>query len=272
VQQALHEAAARVERQRAEEQLRESHEQLRTLWMHLQNMREEERTRLAHEVNDELGQTLAALKLQLTWLAGRLPSGPERLCDQAGLMLQRMDDVIHAIQRIATELRPGLLDTAGLPAALEWQARQFEQQSGIQCRVSTAVQEWDCDRQMNTTFFRIFQETLAHIFRHAHASRVDARLLQEDKQLVLEVRDNGDAPTPAQLPEEESITWLDMRERASWFGGELEVRGEPTHGTTVRVSIPLPSTPREAGALKPHENSHHRRPRRHAGGLAANPG
>ena len=265
VQRALREAAARAERRIAEEKLRESHEQLRALSVHLQHVREEERTRIAREVHDELGQSLTALKLQLTWLAGRLPGALGRVREQVSSMLRRIDETIHTVRRIATELRPGLLDSAGLPAALEWQAGQFERQTGIRCHVTIDIGERDCNQEMNTTFFRIFQETLTHVLRHARANRVEVRLTRQGEHLVLEVKDNGRALTDGGTRGEESIGLLDMRERAGLFGGELEVHGLPAQGTTVRVSIPLPRKRRPSRTRNSNENPHHRRSHRGAG-------
>src|SRR5262245_12708506 len=141
VHRALREARERVERRRAEVRLRESHKQLRTLSVYLQHVREEERIRIAREVHDELGQALTGLKLQLTWLTSRLPRRLKSLHEKARAMDGHIDETIKTIRRIATELRPGVLDNAGLVAALEWQASQFEGQTGIRCRVKADLQE-----------------------------------------------------------------------------------------------------------------------------------
>lgn len=170
VSRALREARERAERRLAEKRLRDSHEQLRSLSVHLRKMREEERTRIAREVHDELGQALTGLKLQLTWLAGRLPRELKALEAQAQAMAERIDETIQNVRRIATELRPGLLDTAGLQAALEWQANEFQNQTGIRCRVKASLEETLSDQDLNTAFFRIFQEALTNIIRHARAS------------------------------------------------------------------------------------------------------
>lgn len=268
VQRALREAEALRERRRAERELRQSHEQLRSLSVYLQHVREEERIRIAREVHDELGQALTGLKLELTWLAGRLPNHLKPLQEKAGNMFERIDETIQTIRRIATELRPGVLDTAGLIAALEWQAQQFEKQTGIRCRVKSSVRETLWDQDLNTAFFRIFQETLTNVIRHANASTVEVRFAETDDWLVLMVKDDGRGISDAEIRNTKSIGLLGMRERAALLGGEVRLRGEPGCGTTVTVRIPRPgrNPAREKAKLNGNENSFDRRPRRRAAG------
>ena len=261
IHRALGESRERTQRRQAEEQLRESHEQLRALSVYLQHVREEERIRMAREVHDELGQALTGLKLQLTWLMSHLPSHPPKLHERSRSMAESIDEIIHTVRRIATELRPGLLDTAGLLAAIEWQANQFQRQTGLQCRVKAAVKERLFDQDLNTAFFRIFQETLTNVIRHAQATRVDVRLAEVGNHVILEVKDNGRGISEAEMRNTKSIGLLGMRERAALLGGEVRVRGEPSKGTTVNVRIPRPSG--RQGANR-YENSDHRRSRRSA--------
>lgn len=266
VHRALREAKERAQRRRAEEQLRESHEQLRALSVHLQHVREEERIRIAREVHDELGQALTGLKLQLTWLMSHLPRQMQNLHERSRSMAESIDETIHAVRRISTELRPGLLDTAGLLAAIEWQANQFQRQTGLQCRVKAAIKERLFDQDLNTAFFRIFQETLTNVVRHAHATRVEVRLAEVGNHIVLEVKDNGRGISEAEMHNTKSIGLLGMRERAALLGGEVRVRGQAGKGTTVSVRIPRPAARSESSR---YENSNHRRPRRSAARLEA---
>jgi len=270
VERALREAEARAERRRAEERLRESHEQLRALSVYLQYVREEERIRIAREVHDELGQALTGLKLQLTWLAGRLPRKRSAIHVRVKAMGEHIDQTIQTVRRIATELRPGVLDTAGLMAALEWQAHEFEDKTSIRCRVKSSVPETAWDQDLNTAFFRIFQETLTNVIRHAHATRVDVRLDEVGPNLVLEVKDNGRGISEEQIRNTKSIGLLGMRERAALLGGEVRVHGEPGRGTTITVLIPRPPT--RLNGHQPHENPTRRRPRRRASRSAAHSG
>jgi signal transduction histidine kinase len=270
VHRAIREAKERAERRNAQEQLRQSHKQLRTLSVYLQHVREEEQIRIAREVHDELGQALTGLKLQLTWLASRLPKTSKGLHSKTKAMASNIDDTIHTVRRIATELRPGVLDTAGLLAALEWQATQFQNQTGIVCEVQANMQETVWDQDLNTAFFRIFQEALTNIIRHAKATHVEVRLAETDGQIVLEVKDNGRGISDAEIHNTKSIGLLGIHERAALLGGEVKIHGEPGQGTTLTVTI----SKRSVARIKQNqnENSHHRRPRRRAAGLAAHSG
>ena len=169
---------------------------------------------------------------------------------------------------VATELRPGLLDTVGLLAAIEWQAQEFQVQTGIKCRVKAAVKEALWDQDLNTAFFRIFQEALTNVIRHAKATKVNVRLSAKGRDLVLDVKDNGRGISEAEINSIRSIGLLGMRERAALLGGELQVSGEAGKGTTVRVRIPLTAH----GKNLRHENSNHRRPRRGPTRPEAHPG
>src|ERR1051325_7755065 len=231
VHRALREARERSERRRAQEQLRQSHEQLRSLSVYLQHVREEEQIRIAREVHDELGQALTGLKLQLTWLTSRLPKRLKSLHEKARTMDGHIDETIKTTRRIATELRPGVLDNAGLVAALEWQASQFEIQTGIRCRVKADLKETIWDQDVNTVFFRIFQEALTNVARHAGATAVEVRLSETNGSLVMHVQDNGRGVSEAEVQNTNSIGLLGMRERAFLLGGAVRVEGEPGRGT-----------------------------------------
>ncbi len=270
VHRALRAAGERTDRKRAEERLRESHEQLRALSVYLQYVREEERTRIAREVHDELGQSLTRLKMDLAWLAGRLPRSQRTLLDRLTDMSNHVDATIQSVRRIATELRPGILDDLGLVAALEWQANEFQCRTGIECHVTSTLQDTLLDADLNTAFFRIFQETLTNIMRHANASRVEVRSTQHDDRVVLTVADNGRGITPDEIADRRSIGLLGMEERAALLGGDVEIKGEPGKGTTVTVKIPL-APPRRSGTPF-HENPDRRRPRRSEARFETNPG
>lgn len=270
VHRALREAESRAERRRAEERLRESHEQLRALSVYLQYVREEERTRIAREVHDELGQALTGLKLDLAWVSGRLPRSQRPLLDKLQGMSDHIDETIQSIRRIATELRPGILDDLGLVAALEWQANEFQSRTGIECHVSSTLQDTVLDADLNTAFFRIFQETLTNIMRHASATRVDVNSTMEGGRLILTVRDNGRGIQPGEVRDRRSIGLLGMEERAALLGGDFQITGEPGRGTLVTVRIPL--VRRQHSALSFHENLDRRRPRRGEAGVEANTG
>lgn len=248
VKRALAEAQERRERERAEEKLRSSHEQLRALNTHLQHVREEERIRIAREVHDELGQALTGLKLDLSWLAKKLPRGARPLLRKIKAMSGQIDSSIHAIRRVATELRPGILDSLGLVAAIEWQANEFQERSGITCEMKTDMKEAILDPEFNTVCFRIFQETLTNIIRHAKATRVEVNLAHHGDALVLTVRDNGRGITEREIVNATSIGLIGMRERAAQVGGEVLFFGLPGNGTTVTLRLPLPAEEKGEGS------------------------
>jgi signal transduction histidine kinase len=243
VQRALRETADRRERQRAEEKLRKSLDQLRALTTYLQYVREEERTRIAREVHDELGQALTGLKLDMSWLAARLVRNARPVRAKVKTMVDHIDETIQTVRRIATELRPGILDSLGLVAALEWQANEFHSRTGIPCHVVAAVDDSQLQQQFATVFFRIYQETLTNIIRHAKATQVDVRLAEENGALVLTVKDNGRGISEEEIADTRSIGLLGMRERATLIGGEITLQGAPGKGTTMTLRVPLGQPP-----------------------------
>jgi len=239
INRALRETMQKRENQKAQEKLRRSHDQLRALTGHLQFVREKERTRIAREVHDELGQALTGLKLDLSWLSGRI-TGERTLQRKVKAMSAHIDTTIQAVRRIATELRPGVLDSLGLAAAIEWQTTDFQERTGIQCSVEIDVKEAISDREFSTMCFRIFQETLTNIVRHAKATHVDVRLAQVDHELILTVRDNGRGISEREVVNARSIGLIGMRERVAQVGGQVFFFGLPTRGTTVTMRVPMP--------------------------------
>lgn len=236
-----------TERRRAEKQIRESREQLRALAAYLQSVREEERTRIAREVHDELGQTLTGLKMELASLERKMAavSDSEDLeqCEEKLKSLPgQVDRVICTVRKIATELRPPVLDDLGLEAAIEWQIQDFEKRTGITCHFHSSVRRLDLDYERATAVFRIFQETLTNVVRHAAASQVNIYLREEDDKLILEVQDNGRGVTGRELAGTRSLGFLGMKERAMMLDGEVNVLGRQGKGTTVAVRIPVHST------------------------------
>jgi signal transduction histidine kinase len=239
VQRALRESADRRERERAEEKLRRSLDQLRALTSYLQKVREEERTRIAREVHDELGQALTGLKLDMSWLSTRLAKNAKPVQEKVKTMVAHIDTTIQTVRRIATELRPGILDGLGLVAAIEWQANEFHSRTGIPCHVNATVADTQWEQDFITVFFRIFQETLTNIIRHAEATRVDVRLFEEKGALVLTVADNGRGVSEEEIANTRSIGLIGMRERAMLIGGEVSLHGVRGKGTTVTLRVPL---------------------------------
>ncbi|PYL01599.1 MAG: hypothetical protein DME18_00135 [Verrucomicrobia bacterium] len=236
----------------AEKQLRDSREQLRALAAYLQSVREEERTRIAREVHDELGQALTGLKMDLAWLdkkfaeAGHF-AGLRFLRQKTREMPEVVDEIISAVRKIATELRPGVLDDLGLEAAIEWQIHDFQKRTGIKCEFGSNLKDIRLSQDRATAVFRIFQETLTNIVRHANATRVKIKLDADGGRLILEVQDNGIGVTARDLSGAKSLGLLGMRERAMMLDGEVTIVGRRGKGTTVGVRIPL---------VRPGETTH----------------
>jgi PAS domain S-box-containing protein len=229
-----------AERERAEAQLRTSLDQLRALAARLQTVREEERTSMAREIHDELGQACTAIKMDLALIRRRLTKKQSQLRAKVDSSVQLVDDMIATLRRIASELRPRTLDDLGLPAALESQAQEFESRSGIPCSVTLPHEPLTLDPDSSTAVFRIFQESLTNVARHAHATRVEARLERAHDRLVFQVSDNGRGFDRQEVSARESLGLLGMQERALMLNGNLKIEGVPGTGTTMTLTIPLP--------------------------------
>lgn len=228
-----------AERMLTEERLRESEENLRALASRLQSVREEEQIRIAREIHDGLGQALTGLKMDLTWLAGKLPAEQKPLTSRIGAMFQLIDDTIHSVRKIASGLRPEVLDEVGLAAAIGWQAKDFQQRTGIRCKVELPPESDGLESGRSTALFRIFQEVLTNVARHAGATRVDVCMRRSTNLLTLEVRDNGRGITPIEMLDPKSLGLLGMRERVLPYDGTIEINGVRGKGTQVTVAIPL---------------------------------
>lgn len=227
-----------TERKNIEERLRISREQLRGLTAYLESAREEERRKMARNIHDELGQMLTGLKIDLSWLAKGLSTEQESLLEKTKSMSKLVDTTIQTVKKIATELRPGVLDDLGISAAIEWQTGEFEKLAEIECKFSSNPSDIILDQERSIVIFRIFQEILTNIIRHADATRVKVSLNEEDSSIVLKVRDNGKGINKKQISDPKAFGLIGMRERVRPWGGEIKINGIPGEGTTVVVSIP----------------------------------
>lgn len=229
-----------TERKQAVDELHESHRQLREMAATLNSLREEEMVRIARELHDELGQKLTGLKMDLSWLEGRL--GPDRgaLHDKVGSMKKLIDATVKSVRRISTGLRPLVLDDLGPIAALEWLADDFSRRSAIDVVLDLGMEELDVDDRTATALFRIVQESLTNVARHAGATRVEVSLNFEGERLVLKIADDGKGMPAEALSRKGGFGLVGIRERAFMCGGEFRVSGGPHGGTTVEVDIPLP--------------------------------
>jgi PAS domain S-box-containing protein len=234
-QQARVELEVRVRERTAE--LEQSSAQLSNLSARLQATREEERQRLSRELHDQLGGALTGFKIDIASIHRRATDS-EQQTKLKGL-LTAIDDMIETVRQLAMELRPGILDDFGLSAAIEWQLQEFEKRSGIQGRFVSEENQIELDKEAATAVFRVFQEALTNVVRHAQASEVDVWLQQQDGYLVLQVHDNGRGISAGDLANMKSLGLVGMRERVRLFSGELDIQGAPGDGTTVRVRIPF---------------------------------
>jgi len=216
----------------------ESHEQLRNLSLHLQSVREVESTRIAREIHDELGHLLTALKMDLSWLYKRLPKGQKPLLDITKSMSKLTDMIIKTVQRISLELKPVILDDLGLVPAIEWQAQEFENRTNIKCEVKTDSGDIDLDQNRSTALFRIFQEALTNVARHANATKIEVSLEEKAGKLLLKIEDNGRGITEEQISNPKSFGLFGMQERIYPLGGEVKIKGLSNKGTTVTVILP----------------------------------
>jgi PAS domain S-box-containing protein len=232
-----------TDRKRAEQQLTVSHDQLRSLTARLESVREEERILIAREIHDELGQALTGVKLELSLLHDQLPDAAPAVQDRLRSIYGLVDSTIQSVRRIATDLRPIVLDQLGLVPAIEWQTQEFQSRTGIECRLDIFLRSASLSQAASTAVFRIFQEILTNVARHAEASIVRITLQEQGGGLVLEVQDNGRGITESELADRQSLGLVGMRERALLLGGSITFAGHAGSGTTVRVRVPLEQPP-----------------------------
>jgi signal transduction histidine kinase len=229
-----------TDRHLATKQIASSRQQLRALASRLQKVREEERTEISREIHDELGQALTGLKLDIAWMKHRLPRDHEVMA-QCVSIIERIDQTLNAVRRIATSLRPSVLDQLGLAAALEWQGQEFGARTGIKVEMELSTDGTAIPDDLGSSAFRILQESLTNVARHANATRVTIRLEHTPAALTLEVSDNGVGFPPERLEGTTSLGLVGMRERALACGGEISITADTDCGTTVLLHVPLKS-------------------------------
>ncbi len=178
--------------------------------------------------------------MDLFWLAKRMPEDQRPFHEKTKSMSKLIDKTIQRIKRISAELRPGLLDYLGLPAAIEWEGEEFQNRTGIKCEVNIDSEDIIMEQDRSTAIFRIFQETLTNTARHANAKKIKVSLKEKAGRLELRVRDNGKGITEKQISDPKSFGLIGMRERAQFLGGEVKIRGVQDKGTTITTTVPLP--------------------------------
>ncbi len=219
-------------------ELKASQEQLRALAERVHELQEEERAQLARELHDEFGAAFTALKVDLHWIMARFPKSVDGVEEKARVMSELIDNSVESVRRTASLLRPRLLDDFGLVAAIEWQTGEFQRRTGIQC-VTRLAEEVDLDQATSTALYRLLQETLTNVARHAKATKVHVGLQIEGGKVLLDVQDNGIGFDPEAAINDRSFGLIGMQERAYAFGGHVRFESRPLHGATVIVEIPL---------------------------------
>jgi signal transduction histidine kinase len=205
----------------------------------METIREEERTSIAREIHDELGQQLTGLKMDISWLNKKVPKENKVVHEKISGMLSLVDATVKMVRRIATELRPGILDDLGLIDALQWQSHEFEKRTGITCSFSTTFKDPVFEKHLSTGIFRVFQETLTNVARHAKASEIMTVLEKNDDSIVLQVHDNGQGFNETEIKGKKTLGLVGMKERAKMFGGNLTIQSAAGKGTKIILRVPM---------------------------------
>ena len=223
---------------RLEESLRESREQLRDFAARLEQVREEERTRVAREIHDELGQALTIFKMDLAWLQGKT-NGADVARKKIKSMIQHVDQTIEHVRKIVSELRPSILDDMGLTAALEWQVAQFQKRTGIRSNLESSSEDFNLPRDTAAALFRVVQEALTNVMRHAGARHVQVALKPGADVLRIAITDDGRGLTRERINDQKSFGIIGMTERVHRIGGEFNIFSGPGKGTRLEIAVPI---------------------------------
>ncbi|MDT8316925.1 MAG: PAS domain S-box protein [bacterium] len=227
-----------TERKQFEKELKNSRKQLKNLIEHTENVREEERRRIARDIHDELGQVLTVFTFDLAWISKRLNKDQVDITNKIAATSKLVNEAIESVQKIADKLRPTILDDLGLVAALEWQSSDLESRTGIICSLTIEPEEMIVDNNLSTEIFRIFQESLTNVARHAEATRISASMHMNDGGLYLSITDNGKGISASEIASSNSIGLIGMRERLYPWKGTVDIEGVKGKGTTVRINVP----------------------------------
>ena len=228
-----------TERKRAVEEIEKINDQLRRLSAHLQDTIEKERLSIAREIHDDLGQSLSALKMDINWIKKRLHSDQTPVAEKLDVMASEINRSIQSVKRICTELRPAILDDLGLAYIVEWHTSQFQERTGIRCCLNMKMTDVTIDSPITTALYRIHQEALTNVARHAQATEVDVSLAYKENRILLEIKDNGRGIRDSDLSGSTSYGIIGMRERVYALGGDFDISGKPGRGTRISVSVPV---------------------------------
>ncbi len=228
-----------TERIKAEIEVRQMNRQLRELSGHLESIREEERTNIAREIHDELGQQLTGLKMDMSWLNRKINGNDIEIKQKVQSVLGLIDDTIRTVRKIATELRPSMLDDLGLIAAMEWQSEEFEKRFDVKVRFINNIGDLVVQAEVSTMLFRIYQELLTNVARHAHAGNITAAIGINNDQLCLSVTDDGKGFDLDEILNRKTLGLMGIKERTLLVEGQYEIITRPNEGTTVLITVPI---------------------------------
>ncbi len=226
-------------RKKAEAKLKQSYKEIRELASHLQEVREEERAAMAREVHDELGQQLTGLKMDISWLNKKINSNDPVITEKIKGTLDLLDNAVRTVRKIASELRPSILDDLGLVAALEWQCDLFRKKSGINVNFKGDADEKSIPKHFGIGLFRILQESLTNIARHSQAENISVVLNVNNQELLLTIKDDGVGFVKSNIAGKKTLGLLGMKERTLMMGGSYEIESRPGKGTAVHILVPL---------------------------------
>ena len=229
-----------TDRVKVEAAMRERTEEIQKLTGYLENVREEERTRIAREIHDELGQQLTGLKMDASWINKKIVgSADPKILERITTMISLIDETVKTVRRISSELRPGILDDLGLVPAIEWQCQEFEKRTGISSKCHAVLTDYNFDKNLATNVFRVYQEALTNVARHSHASAVETFLTEQDGFINLTIKDNGVGFDLEEVKSKRSLGLVGMRERAMLFQGELIINSEKGKCTEIVLKAPI---------------------------------
>lgn len=231
-----------------------SQEQLREFSSHIQDAKEQERMRIAREVHDEIGGLLTAIKMDLAWLKHKLPADNTLLQDKTSTIENLVDKAATAARNLAHSLRPGYLDSFGIVAAIEMEANEFQQRTGIRCTLEHAEDSIDLNPDVSIALFRIFQEALTNIMKHAQASAVKVSIHDGEHGIDLTISDNGCGFADTERLKPRSFGLRGIQERVAHFGGQVQISSAPGKGTTIAVNIPHPGAEAQTDGILPQKN------------------
>lgn len=223
----------------AEQMMKQSNLELRELSSHLETIREEERTTISREIHDELGQQLTGLKMDASWLSRKIPQHETILQEKITTMISLIEDTVKSVRRISSDLRPGILDDLGLIDALDWASVEFERRTGIECKFKPTVEDVSFEKNLSTGIFRVYQEALTNVARHAGASRIKTTFDKSTDNWVLVIEDDGKGFDSSDVISKKTLGLVGMKERAKMFGGKLNIASMAGVGTVIRLEVPL---------------------------------